>query len=179
MTTNRRRIRSGSIILAAVSAAVGIFILEGATHLWLTHFASAEQLRVYGTFEQNRRQFENEATKSASRTAAAREVALLTFKITPQTTSYLNRPEFYAAIAEQNRMLAEMGQRYAVPVYDFASVFPDEAQYLRRCGPRERGGRAASGGDRGETLVGRRACGESENGGGSARREMSRGRESS
>ncbi len=61
--------------------------------------------------------------------SAGREVALLTFKITPQTTSYLNRPEFYAAIAEQNLMLAEMGQRYAVPVYDFASVFPDEAQY--------------------------------------------------
>jgi len=61
--------------------------------------------------------------------SAGRQVAFFTFKITPQTSSYLNRQEFYDAIAEQNRLLVEIGQRQGVPVYDFAAAFPDDAKY--------------------------------------------------
>jgi len=62
--------------------------------------------------------------------SAARDVSLLTFKITPQTSSYLNRPEFYDAIAQQNLLLGEIARRQRVPIYDFAALFPDNAGYF-------------------------------------------------
>ncbi len=49
-----RRVRAAGIALFVLSAIIAGAVLEGGTRLWISHFASLEQLRKYGTLEQNR-----------------------------------------------------------------------------------------------------------------------------
>lgn len=57
-------------------------------------------------------------------------VVLVTFFLSASVEHAFNAPAFHAAIQEQNELLADLGRRYDVDVYDFANAFPDDPKYF-------------------------------------------------